>query len=237
MALITDPDFLTDGYEPLMVEASGLVNPFTRSTSREIIADAYDLLSIPSISSEDLERGKKSLNLLLKSLTNKLFVYTLLTIEDTTTGPTLTPENGTKTVDSVWLVINSEDVPLRKLISREWDEIVNKTTTGQPIAFWFDHSRGYINFYPTPEDSYTVKYRILSHITNVTDVDALIDVPRGGELMLVYHLAALLAPGVGKKSEQSGLYNLGEIEKRDFLASQSESWGKYLTGQSPKGIV
>lgn len=217
----------------LVVETVG---EFDQSTCKELIVDAHDLLGISSLTAAEVERGRKSLNLLLKSLTNSnIYVHAIDDLEDAIDAAVFIPIAGTKDVDAMWLSINSQDVELRKLSNSEWHAIVNKTTTGQPLYFWVDKSTASVNFYPVPETDYSIKYRRLSYLSNATTTDAPIDIPRGGELMIVYLLAALLAPVYGLNRNE--FYQLGETEKRNFLAGQSESWGKDLTGKPQQGIV
>lgn len=212
------------------------------STRNELITEALTILEVADAvqgpSSDMIAQGVRTLNLVLKSLTNVgVFIHAIDDQTTTANSAYFATASGTKYVDRLCLVINGEEVELDKLSREDRDDIANKTATGQPLHFWPDTTQTppRIYLYPVPTATYNVTYRRQAYLDDPTTANAAIDIPQGGELMVVYLLAAFLAPAYGKN--RSEFYQIAEIEKSKFLSGQSESWGTTITGKTQRGIV
>lgn len=70
---------------------------------------------------------------------------------------------------SVKLRISGDDQPVEIISHREYQDIANKTDTGEPEKVFFSGATAY--FWPTPDDAYTVKltYQAIAADTNSPD--------------------------------------------------------------------
>ena len=169
----------------------------------DTIEEAYERIGLEVRSGYQAKTARRSLNLLLQSLSNKQINLWKLTL----TSQTLTQGTASYTlaadiidIDSVVLRRDSIDTQMHRLSRFEYQSRPDKTSQGRPSQFWLDRQTTPILYvYPAPENSTdAVRFYAMERIEDISTSQNTIDVPsRFSEAItagLAYRLALKFKP-------------------------------------------
>ena len=189
------------------------------ATGKTILKGALRVLnvkaSVDSLSSEELNDGKESLNQLIESWSNEKLMQPAL-VEIT---HTLTASDGQYSIgsggdidttrplhiESAVLRKDNHDYRMDMMESREWSSLFRKTTvTPIPRKIYYRESYplGEINLYPVPTEANILVMQVWTQITAISNMDTTLTLPPGYERALKYNLAMDIAPEDGKQATQ-----------------------------------
>ena len=168
-----------------------------------IINEAFGIVNVrrdgQPINAAQLAEGVQSLNLLVKSWTNKhVFLWSQVLEDLTTVASTASYSSGftpeSLGIDKASVVFGDRDREISVITFSQYEAIEDKTREGQPqyIAFYKSDRAAQIYLYPTPDQVYTVKFLSVLPLKDMEDPDGYGDVTAQFQLALAYGLAELL---------------------------------------------
>jgi hypothetical protein len=195
-------------------------------TRNEIIARAFricgDLPLGQSLSAEQYVQGTQALNSLVKLWqADHIFLWTLRTGTQALTSTNASYSLSTKDpsilwLDRAWIVVNSDDTPIEVIDWRQYQDIQDKTSQGQPDRVCIDNRISPTMYvWPTPGTSYTLKYLA---VVKLQDFDTAAGNPDTLQTFLdalAYGLAWNLSDEIGL---QLGERKLIEQKYKEFFA-------------------
>lgn len=148
----------------------------------------------------DLAEAMDELDFMLKSWQNsgyQIWAYTSGSLTLTTSAAhTLDPVRPLQIVTARFKR-NGIEIPMQQITRTEYDNLPQKTSQGTPTQFYYDRQREAARFYVWPvlatASGETVEYTYVRELEDVTDPDAVLDVPGEWWEATVYGLAARLA--------------------------------------------
>lgn len=105
-------------------------------------------------------------------------------------------ESGGATLDMIEIYFNvmTLDTTMTGLSGNEYDVLSDKSNQGQPSSYFFDRQiEPLINFYPSPNDSYTVYYKSIEAIQDIGELVDNPNIPSRFLLPLTQALSYMLA--------------------------------------------
>lgn len=213
----------------------------------EIIKDA--LLDVDGVSiyttptANQISHAARRLNALIKALQAEppgIWIHKrdLQTVSIDAVSETLAA--GTLGVLEFYLRIDSTDTPLEIITQEEYDELRNKSGTGQPTKVFIDSvtsNTPVAYFYPTPASTYTGYYR---RVAILEDMDAAandIDLPVQATDMIIKGLAYELSVPYGLNEDKvQRCYMRFKEAKIGYLAFQNQERKSQET-KPPKGAM
>lgn len=172
-------------------------------TVREMCASGLRLAQIVAVGEEaaavDVDEARTALDDMLKSWQPAEWMWTRATASLTLTTAqsyTLDPVRPLRILNARFKRSGIE-TPMFEMSAREWDELPQKAVTGQPTQFFYDRQREAALFYVWPQlataAGETVEYRYERELPDVTDLNAVADIPGEWWRTVSYCLAADLA--------------------------------------------
>ena len=129
---------------------------------------------------------------------------------------------------------SNSDIPMTLLTREEYNRLGNKTTTGQPIQYWYDPQNLYgdITFFPVPNDTAASSgnYVKIVYQRPFEDFDASSDMPDFPQewfQALKFGLAEVLAPEYGYPLEQYGHLRKVAKDYKDAALSMGLEEGSF----------
>lgn len=184
---------------------------------------------------DELISARRGLDYLLTDLQNK---NVLLHKIETTVVPVSTSVSSISFGPSISDVLvasirtSSTDIVLDRDGYERWAEIPTKSQTGRPVRYWWDRRRdsNTMNFWPLPDQTYTVVLTIQKNAENTLRAFDNIDVPRRFLPAVTYGLAYWIGLRRGARVDANRLTLLrAEYERavRDAMREDRER-GKTL---------
>ena len=184
---------------------------------------------------DELISARRGLDYLLTDLQNK---NVLLHKIETTTIPVSASVSSLSFGPSISDVLvasirtSSTDIVLDRDGYERWAEIPTKSQTGRPVRYWWDRRResNVMNFWPLPDQTYTVVLTIQKNAENTLRAFDNIDVPRRFLPAVTYGLAYWIGLRRGTRVDANRLTLLrAEYERaiRDAMREDRER-GKVL---------
>jgi hypothetical protein len=173
------------------------------ATRNQIIEEALAIVNVKRdgqpLSAAQIAEGAKSLNLLVKSWTNKhVFLWSQVEEDLSTVASTASYTSGFTPealgIDKAAVVVGDRDKEIQVITYSQYEAIEDKTRTGEPqyIAFYKVDRAAKVFLYPTPDQVYTVKFLSVLPLKDMEDADGYGDVTAQFQLALAYGLARLL---------------------------------------------
>lgn len=184
---------------------------------------------------DELISARRGLDYLLTDLQNK---NVLLHKIETTTVPVSASVSSLSFGSSISDVLvasirtSSTDIIIERDGYERWAEIPTKSQTGRPTRYWWDRRRdsNTMNFWPLPDQTYTVVLTIQKNAENTLRAFDNIDVPRRFLPAMAYGLAYWIGLRRGNRVDANRLVLLkSEYERavRDAMREDRER-GKVL---------
>lgn len=118
------------------------------------------------------------------------------------------------------------ETPLTAITRREYDELPNKATTGQPVLYYYDRQKEAAKLYIWPAlsvaDGETIEYTYTRELEDIASTSDVVDLPGEMWSCAVYNLAARLAETYGLNRpdvQQRAMY----LYERAMAFDQEES--------------
>lgn len=171
-------------------------------TRNELINEAYrkigDLSDGNSASSEQVDTANKKLNLIIKALgEDGVHLFTnineTLSLVASTQNYAIPTDNGLSIVDKCYVVDGNNDYNLERITFHQFKDIYSKSDAGRPYLFSQDPSDDSLNFYPVPQQAYTVKILGIRKLKDWDDPNDTGEFPARWINTLKYALAVELA--------------------------------------------
>lgn len=204
-------------------------------TFDDLLQDAAAMVGGGPVLADELISARRGLDYLLTDLQNK---NVLLHKIETTTVPvsasvsTLTFDQTISDVLVASIRTSSTDILIERDGYERWAEIPTKSQTGRPTRYWWDRRRdsSTMNFWPIPDQTYTVVLTIQKNAENTLRAFDNIDVPRRFLPAVTYGLAYWIGLRRGNRVDANRLALLrAEYERavRDAMREDRER-GKIL---------
>ena len=145
----------------------------------------------------EMETAKDALHVLLKSWQNtdfRVFTLTSQSVTLTTSASyTMSPVRP-MSLETVRFKRSGLETPMISMTRQEYDELPDKSTTGQPTQFYYDRQRESALLYVWPvlssASGETLEITYWREIEDVTDINDIIDMPVEWYRAVIYGLAA-----------------------------------------------
>ena len=204
-------------------------------TFDDILQDAAAMVGGGPVLADELISARRGLDYLLTDLQNK---NVLLHKIETTTIPVSASVSSLSFGPSISDVLvasirtSSTDIIIERDGYERWAEIPTKSQTGRPTRYWWDRRRdsNTMNFWPLPDQTYTVVLTIQKNAENTLRAFDNIDVPRRFLPAVTYGLAYWIGLRRGTRVDSGRLTLLrAEYERavRDAMREDRER-GKVL---------
>jgi hypothetical protein len=214
--------------------ATSVVSNFD-PTFDDLLQDAVAMVGGGPVLADELISARRGLDYLLTDLQNK---NVLLHKIETTTVPVsvsvsaLTFDQTISDVLVASIRTSSTDIVLDRDGYERWAEIPTKSQTGRPTRYWWDRRRdsNVMNFWPLPDQTYTVVLTVQKNAENTLRAFDNIDVPRRFLSAVTYGLAYWIGLRRGSRVDGNRLALLrAEYERavRDAMREDRER-GKVL---------
>lgn len=163
-------------------------------TFDDLLQDAVAMVGGGPVLADELISARRGLDYLLTDLQNK---NVLLHKIETTVVPVpssvsaLTFDQTISDVLVASIRTSSTDIIIERDGYERWAEIPTKSQSGRPTRYWWDRRRtsNVMNFWPVPDQSYTVVLTVQKNAENTLRAFDNMDVPRRFMPALVYGLA------------------------------------------------
>jgi hypothetical protein len=169
----------------------------------ELIEESYRKVGVladgESITSGQLSTANKKLNLILKSWEGDgVFLWTYQTEVITTVAATayvaVPTTNGLAYIESAYYTDSGgDDNRLERMSIAQYQDIIDKTDTGEPISFTHRISNGRVYFFPVPNDAYTVTLFGVRRLADWDSASSDGEFPARWQSAIKYSLAVELA--------------------------------------------
>ena len=204
-------------------------------TFDDLLQDAAAMVGGGPVLADELISARRGLDYLLTDLQNK---NVLLHKIETTTIPVSASVSSLTFGPSISDVLvasirtNSTDIIIERDGYERWAEIPTKSQTGRPTRYWWDRRRdsNTMNFWPLPDQTYTVVLTIQKNAEDTLRAFDNIDVPRRFLPSIIYGLAYWIGLRRGNRVDANRLTLLrAEYERavRDAMREDRER-GKVL---------
>ena len=163
-------------------------------TFDDLLQDAAAMVGGGPVLADELISARRGLDYLLTDLQNK---NVLLHKIETTVVPVSASVSAltfNQTISDVLVAsirTSSTDIVIERDGYERWAEIPTKSQTGRPTRYWWDRRRdsNVMNFWPVPDQAYTVVLTIQKNAENTLRAFDNIDVPRRFLPAVTYGLA------------------------------------------------
>jgi hypothetical protein len=163
-------------------------------TFDDLLQDAAAMVGGGPVLADELISARRGLDYLLTDLQNK---NVLLHKIETTVVPVSASVSAltfNQTISDVLVAsirTSSTDIVIERDGYERWAEIPTKSQTGRPTRYWWDRRRdsNVMNFWPVPDQTYTVVLTIQKNAENTLRAFDNIDVPRRFLPAVTYGLA------------------------------------------------
>ena len=204
-------------------------------TFDDLLQDAASMVGGGPVLADELISARRGLDYLLTDLQNK---NVLLHKIETTVVPVSTSVSSLAFGPSISDVLvasirtDGTDIVLERDGYERWAEIPTKSQTGRPTRYWWDRRRdaNVMNFWPLPDQNYTVVLTIQKNAEDTLRAFDNIDVPRRFLPAVIYGLAYWIGLRRGNRVDANRLILLkAEYERavRDAMREDRER-GKVL---------
>lgn len=204
-------------------------------TFDDILQDAAAMVGGGPVLADELISARRGLDYLLTDLQNKNVLLhkietTVVPVSASVSSLTFGPSISDALVASIRT--SSTDIVLERDGYERWAEIPTKSQTGRPTRYWWDRRRdaNVMNFWPVPDQTYTVVLTIQKNAENTLRAFDNIDVPRRFLPAVTYGLAYWIGLRRGTRVDSNRLVLLkAEYERavRDAMREDRER-GKVL---------
>jgi len=174
------------------VATSGISN--FDPTFDDLLQDAAAMVGGGPVLADELISARRGLDYLLTDLQNKNVL--LPKIETTAVPVSISVSSLTfdQTISDVLVAsirTSSTDIIIERDGYERWAEIPTKSQSGRPTRYWWDRRRdsNVMNFWPVPDQTYTVVLTIQKNAENTLRAFDNVDVPRRFMPALIYGLA------------------------------------------------
>lgn len=192
----------------------------------DIIEEALAIVNVKRdgqpLSAAQIAEAATSLNLLVKSWTNKhVFLWNQVLEDITTVASTVSYNSGFTPqalgIDKAAVVFGDRDKEISVITFSQYQGIEDKTREGEPqyIAFHQVDRVATIYLYPAPDAVYTVKFLLVLPLKDMDDADGYGDVTAQFQLALAYGLARLLHSKY--PDEPSKMKRVADMSQEFFL--------------------
>lgn len=175
-------------------------------TRNELIARAYRIIGKQSdlgpVSAEMIEQGQIALNGVVKSWATKhVFLWAMESQTITATADTATTVLGNDVlfVDRAYRVDTNADVRLELISFRDYQNIVDKDSSGAPYCMAIDYAKSTPTayFWPVQTANTSIKIFVAQRLEDMDTASGNADIPQRFLEALQYALAATLADEFG----------------------------------------
>jgi hypothetical protein len=204
-------------------------------TFDDLLQDAAAMVGGGPVLADELISARRGLDYLLTDLQNKNVL--LHKIETTAVPVSVSVSSLTfnQTISDVLVAsirTSSTDIIIERDGYERWAEIPTKSQSGRPTRYWWDRRRdsNVMNFWPVPDQTYTVVLTIQKNAENTLRAFDNVDVPRRFMPALVYGLAYWIGLRRGNRVDTNRLALLrAEYERavKDAMREDRER-GKVL---------
>jgi len=204
-------------------------------TFDDILQDAAAMVGGGPVLADELISARRGLDYLLTDIQNKNVLLhkietTVVPVSASVSSLAFGPSISDVLVASVRT--SSTDIVLERDGYERWAEIPTKSQTGRPTRYWWDRRRdtNVMNFWPLPDQTYTVVLTIQKNAENTLRAFDNIDVPRRFLPAVTYGLAYWIGLRRGTRVDANRLLLLKtEYERavRDAMREDRER-GKVL---------
>lgn len=160
----------------------------------DILQDAAGMVGGGPILAEELISARRGMDYLLTSIQNENVLLhkietTTVAVSASTTAISL--DSSILDVLSASVLLNNTHIVLDRYGYQRWAEIAARSQSARPTVYWFDRERSgnRMNFWPLPNDTYTVTLTVQKNIEDTVRAFDNIDVPRRFLPAVVYGLA------------------------------------------------
>ncbi len=204
-------------------------------TFDDILQDAAAMVGGGPVLADELISARRGLDYLLTDLQNKnvlLHKIETTVVPVSTSVSSLTFDQSISDALVASIRTSSTDIVLERDGYERWAEIPTKSQTGRPTRYWWDRRRDscVMNFWPIPDQTYTVVLTIQKNAENTLRAFDNIDVPRRFLPAVTYGLAYWIGLRRGTRVDSNRLVLLkAEYERavRDAMREDRER-GKVL---------
>ena len=160
----------------------------------DILQDAAGMVGGGPILAEELISARRGMDYLLTSIQNEnvlLHKVETTTVQIPVSTTSLAIDRSVLDVLSASILTNNTHIVLDRYGYQQWAEIAARSQTARPTVFWFDRERAgnQMNFWPLPNQAYTVTLTIQKNTDDTIRAFDNIDVPRRFLPAIVYGLA------------------------------------------------
>lgn len=163
-------------------------------TFDDILQDAAAMVGGGPVLADELISARRGLDYLLTDLQNKNILLhkietTVVPVSASVSSLSFGPSISDVLVASIRT--SSTDIVLERDGYERWAEIPTKSQTGRPTRYWWDRRResNTMNFWPLPDQTYTVVLTIQKNAEDTLRAFDNIDVPRRFLPAIIYGLA------------------------------------------------
>lgn len=172
--------------------------------------------SIEAGDAQDINDALKSLNMMIEqwSLEDLMCYYilneTFAAVSGTasyTIGPLATWASAQRpvTISNMFCRgTDNHDVKIEALTEKDYQELYNKSQTGEPEYYYYQPTitSGTVYLWPVPDAAYTIGISQLAQLTQFSELRHEIDLPPGYCKALIWNLAIEIAPEYGKQVDE-----------------------------------
>lgn len=132
-------------------------------------------------------------------------------------------------IQSAFVTNGTTDTPLQCYDVLRYNELADKTITGEPTTLYYDggYPLGTIRLYPVPNASYTLTISSRKYLSEFTDLNTVYDMPPEYKRMLIANLGVEMAPEYEKEPSLT-LQRIANESKR-IVMSKNQRNQKYLS--------
>ncbi len=208
-----------------------------RSGRAKILQRAFRIIGVIGpgriLSAAQIAQGSQVLNEMIQSWSgDNIFLWSLKKLSTTTAANTITKSLAALNppvldVEKAFVIDGSDELPLRQLSWREYNDINDKDMTGRPQAFAVgSETVPTLYFWPKPDDVYTINLLAPTKLADYDSSLAETDFAVQWEKAMAYGIAADLADEYGKSA--------GEKDRITLKAQQSFKAAKSLRNNEIK---
>lgn len=204
-------------------------------TFDDLLQDAAAMVGGGPVLADELISARRGLDYLLTEIQNKNILLhkietTVIPVSASVSSLSFGPSISDVLVASIRT--SSTDIVLERDGYERWAEIPTKSQTGRPTRYWWDRRResNTMNFWPLPDQTYTVVLTIQKNAEDTLRAFDNIDVPRRFLPAVIYGLAYWIGLRRGTRVDSNRLVLLkAEYERaiRDAMREDRER-GKVL---------
>lgn len=204
-------------------------------TFDDLLQDAAAMVGGGPVLADELISARRGLDYLLTEIQNKNILLhkietTVIPVSASVSSLSFGPSISDVLVASIRT--SSTDIVLERDGYERWAEIPTKSQTGRPTRYWWDRRResNTMNFWPLPDQTYTVVLTIQKNAEDTLRAFDNIDVPRRFLPAIIYGLAYWIGLRRGTRVDSNRLVLLkAEYERaiRDAMREDRER-GKIL---------